>query len=439
MLYPGRAGSQGRRRATELTDTLLELACRSDAHRERQGEGWTYVMGEAQRLRARRDALQRSWSAFMSGEAVSSVRDEVVSSWRRTSRLLSPQIAAAPRARLELDQAPLRKATQLLASELAGTVVEADLVVALADARSQIVWTAGEPRLLKAAEQVNFAPGSLWDEPSIGMNAMSAALMFRRPSVVWSAEHWAPSLHYWFCCAAPIRHPQTGGQLGVLNFSTPWNKAHPLMLTTVTLLAERLGTEIAASSGDLADVGELALNVLGGHDVIVSGTPRRLTRRQTEIVLLLAMHPEGVSLEELHADLYGDCAVGIGTLKAEVCHLRRILDGRITYAPYRISGSVTVDALQILTDLKAGRTAQAVARFNGPPLPWSESPAIVRLSRTIEVALRDAVLAGGDHESAFILATHLADDVELAEHVLRILPPGDGRRHLVRGHLAGIA
>jgi len=80
------------------------------------------------------------------------------------------------------------------------------------------------------------------------------------------------------------------------------------------------------------------------------------------------------------------------------------------------------------------RIAEAVTRFTGPLLPWSESPRIVRLARTVEVALRDAVLASDDYESALALAAHMEEDTELADHILKILPPGDGRRHILRGH-----
>ena len=47
-----------------------------------------------------------------------------------------------------------------------------------------------------------------------------------------------------------------------------------------------------------------------------------LNRRQTEIVALLSLHPEGLSLERLHTLVYGDQAVTLSTLKAEVSHLR---------------------------------------------------------------------------------------------------------------------
>src|SRR5882757_183989 len=182
----------------------------------------------------------------------------------------------------------------------------------------------------------------------------------------------------------------------------------------------------------------LVLDVLGRQRATWDSHALNLTRRQTEILVLLALHPDGISLEELHAELYGDAAVGIGTLKAEVSHLRRLLDGRISRAPYRLECAFEVDALHVLADLRAGRLPDAVARFAGPFLTWSESPRLVRLSCTVEVALRDAVMAGTDHEVALALALKLEDDAELAEFALRVLPDGDARRHFMRAHLTGI-
>ena len=62
-----------------------------------------------------------------------------------------------------------------------------------------------------------------------------------------------------------------------------------------------------------------------------------LNRRQTEILALLAMNPDGVSLERLHALVYGDQGVTLSTLKAEVSHLRSALGGQLTSRPYRLT------------------------------------------------------------------------------------------------------
>lgn len=401
-------------------------------------------MSERQSLRARRGLVQRSWDAFVSGGSPghggTDVRAEVLDSWRRTRPMLSPHVAAAPLASPVVDPGPLLNSVHVLDQELRSSIQDSALVVALADARGRIVWTAGERRLLRLAEQANFAPGALWDEEHMGINAISLALTSDHPSTVWSAEHWSASLHCWACYSAPIRHPGNGRRLGVLNFSTAWDRAHPLAATAVIALARRLAVEIAADTtmGPPAAHERIVVQVLGGHRVWIGENHMILTRRQLEITLLLALHPAGITPGDLHADLYGDARVAVGTLKAEVSHLRRILGGRITRSPYRLEGDVTVDALDLLADLRAGRLREAAGRFAGPLLPWSESPRILRLARTVEASLRDAVLAGSDCEAAVTLATLLDEDMAVAEHALDLLAPTDARRHVLHGQLTGL-
>ena len=390
-------------------------------------------------FRARRNAMDRSWAKFMEGQQVIGVRDEVLSSWRRSRALLSPGVAAAPVGQTQLDHEALLTSARALDHTTRLALEDSNALVAVTDIRGQIVWTTGEPALSRLADEINHAPGGLWDEASMGVTAVSLALSCDRPAMVWSAEHWLPVLHDLACYAAPIQHPQTRRRLGVLNISTPWDKAHPALYMAVTALADRLGAEVAtnrAVGDDECDAVELS--VLGTHGLILGGRPVRLTRRQSEIVLLLALRRAGVGLAELHADLYGDEDVEMGTLKAEVSHLRRILGGRISRTPYRLLGNVRVDALELLEDLRSGRLADAVGRFHGLLLPWSESPRILRLARTVEVAIRDAVLDSNDYESGLALAGHMEDDAQLADHILQILPSGDGRRHILRGHLTSI-
>ena len=383
--------------------------------------------------------MHRSWAKFMEGQRVKGVRDEVLSSWRRSLALLPPDVAAAPDGQTQLDHEALLTSARALDHTTRLALEDSNAFVAVTDIRGQIVWTTGEPAMSSWADEINHAPGGLWDEASMGVTAMSLALSCDRPSMVWSTEHWLPVLHDLACYAAPIRHPQTRRRLGVLNISTPWDKAHQALYMAVTALADRFGGEVAMNRAVGDHEGDaVELSVLGAHGLILGGRPVRLTHRQTEIALILALRPAGVSLAELHADLYGDQDVEMGTLKAEVSHLRAILGGRVSRTPYRLLGSVRVDALELLEDLRTGRVAEAVARFTGPLLPWSESPRILRLARTVEVAIRDAVLDSSDYESALALAGHMEDDAQLADHILQILPSGDGSRHILRGHLDSI-
>ena len=51
------------------------------------------------------------------------------------------------------------------------------------------------------------------------------------------------------------------------------------------------------------------MTLLGTAEAWLDGQRLLLNRRQTEVLALLALHPEGLSLEQLHALVYGDQAV----------------------------------------------------------------------------------------------------------------------------------
>ena len=134
--------------------------------------------------------------------------------------------------------------------------------------------------------------------------------------MVFSAEHYASIVHNWVCWAAPVHDPVTGAQLGVIDLSTTWDRTHPIGLATARVMARLIETAMPRSAHQpSALVGRrrrepgLTMTLLGTAETWLDGQRLLLNRRQTEILALLAMHPEGLSLEHLHALVYGDQAV----------------------------------------------------------------------------------------------------------------------------------
>ena len=128
----------------------------------------------------------------------------------------------------------------------------------------------------------------------------------------------------------------------------------------------------------------LVMRLLGTAETWLDGQRLLLNRRQTEVLALLAMHPEGLSLEHLHALVYGDQAVTLSTLKAEVSHLRAALGGQLASRPYRLTMPISTDVELVLGLLRrAGspppstRTAATCCRAPTPrrsPSSPSTSP-----------------------------------------------------------------
>jgi transcriptional regulator of acetoin/glycerol metabolism len=393
-------------------------------------------MGVRGELRDRRLSAMRAWSTFVEhgDEAETLVRPEILTSWQRSESAVGLDVRAAPLAdedetRSFWQESPLQVAVQRVEAELRRTAEDGDLVLAVTDPETRILWTYGGRVMRRKAETVNFVPGGRWDDTSVGTNALDLAQRLAQPAMVFSAEHFAPMVHNWVCWAAPVHDPATGDQLGVIDLSTTWDRTHPIGLATARVLARLLETAMPARSSSpptaVDGVPGLVLRLLGGAEATLDGRRVLLNRRQTEILALLALHPDGMSLEHLHAALYGDQAVTLSTLKAEVSHLRRALDGQLSSRPYRLTMPVRTDVDEVLARVRQGRVAEAVAAYGGDLLPGTNSPALVELAEYVAVALREALLSRPEPDAVLrytALAPYDTDVVEVCLATLGATP-----------------
>ena len=436
-----------------------------------------------------RTAAERSWQRFTEGAVPDDVRPDVLRSWRRSGHV-PLSIDSAPVSTEAVDRwedSPAGRAYTAVADELRTVAQEGDFVAAATDAEGTIVWTAGGRTMRRRAESVAFVPGGRWGEDAVGTNALGLALREGRPSVVWSAEHYAPIVHDWVCYSAPFHDPVTGAVAGVIDLSTTWRRANPLALTTVTALARlydqalaatgvavrggrpgaangagclfgpgpagagagagpgsRPGGDRAGASGSgFAEVAGLAaalevplrLRLLGAAEVTLGHTPLLLPPRQVELLAVLALAPAGLTLDALHDRLHGDRPVRPSTTKAEVSHLRRVLGRRLASRPYRLVGPVLADHVEVLDAVGSERLDRALDLYGGPLLPASEAPALVEHRYLVDAAVRNAVLGGGTVAELARLADRMPDDAYLHELVVARLPRTDPRHALAQAHL----
>ena len=121
-------------------------------------------------------------------------------------------------------------------------------MLAVTDAETRILWTYGGRVMRRKAETVNFVPGGRWDEAERRHQRARPGQPDRRtPSMVFSAEHFAPIVHNWVCWAAPVHDPVTGEQLGVIDLSTTWDRTHPIGLATARVMARLIETAMPRS------------------------------------------------------------------------------------------------------------------------------------------------------------------------------------------------
>jgi len=399
-------------------------------------------------LQTRRLEAVRAWTSFVErGDGAGDlVRPEILTSWTRSEAAIRADVTEAPLAD-EAETAaywqgsPLQTAVERVEAELRRTAEDGDLVVAVTDAETRILWTYGGRVMRRKAETVNFVPGGRWDDESVGTNALDLANRTDRPEMVFSAEHYASIVHNWVCWAAPVHDPVTGAQLGVIDLSTTWDRSHPIGLATARVMARLIETAMPASHHPLTRLDEssepgLVMRLLGTAETWLDGQRLLLNRRQTEVLALLAMHPEGLSLEHLHALVYGDQAVTTSTLKAEVSHLRSSLGGQLASRPYRLTMPVSTDVDLVLSLLRRGRVNAAVDAYGGDLLPGTNSPALTELAELVAVAVREALLADPDPDAVLRYGELAPYDTEVVEVCLTRLPDGHPAVPLLKGRLA---
>ncbi|MEZ5536365.1 MAG: transcriptional regulator [Thiolinea sp.] len=348
----------------------------------------------------RRQSVSLQWQRFVSGHenmGNKRVGETILSSWRRCTPYLNVETSVVPVddeyvVSQRWRESPLRHAAHKERETLEQLAKEGSLVAAIADPQGNLLWTYASQHMRKRAESVNFVAGGKWGELTAGTNAVGLSLVTREPSTVFSSEHYLPFVHDWVCYASPIIHPQSGELLGVLDISTTWNNHTPLGQAAVCELAR----SIAKRLPDKQPQAELEIFALGRAKVVFRGKTQHVSQRQLEILCLLALNPQGLSLEMFHAALYGDANISPSTLKAELSHLRRMLDGQIGSRPYRLMVPVWGDFVQIWQALRSNNTETAISLYRGSFLPQSSSPELSEWHHCIEAVMGRLMGACGD-------------------------------------------
>ncbi|MEV0999628.1 GAF domain-containing protein [Nonomuraea sp. NPDC050202] len=181
----------------------------------------------------------------------------------------------------------------------------------------------------------------------------------------------------------------------------------------------------------------LTLSLLG------EGTPtasygdddRPLSLRHAELLALLALHPHGLTAEQLSFHLYGDDGNPV-TIRAEIHRLRGQLGEAIAAKPYRLVCPVEADFMKVRRLLSSDDPAALARAYPGPLLPRSESPEIRRERDELEAQVRAFLLrrGGPDELWAYAQTCNGRNDYEVLER-LAALPPTDLRSVAARSRL----
>ncbi|WP_369200343.1 GAF domain-containing protein [Streptomyces sp. PU-14G] len=385
----------------------------------------------------RAGALRRAHETFLTGGTVDTpVREVVADSWRRCA---GARLAPESMAGIEMDDAglALRRERHPLAGamplfrELLGTIADDGAhLLSVCDERGTMLWVEGHPQVLRRAERMNFVPGAQWAERASGTNAPGTALAVGHAVQIFAAEHYCRPVQAWTCAAAPVHDPRTGRVVGAVDLTGGDHLASPHSLALVQATARAAEARLAAlgpapAGGGAPPDGRL-LAVLGRDEARLhrpGAGSLRLGRRHSEILLLLAVHPDGLTGEALARELYGERDVNPVTLRAELSRLRHLLGPLLASRPYRLRQRPYTDYDTVGNALAAGDPAAALDAYAGPLLPASEAPGVVRLRRLLENRLRRHLLSGADPGllERWLCTAGAEDDLEVWEalHGLR--------------------
>ncbi|MGI5350821.1 GAF domain-containing protein [Streptomyces sp. CA-250714] len=405
--------------------------------------------------------LRRAHERFLTGGAIAApVRDVVADSWRRCAGArLGPESMAG----VEMDDAglALRRETHPLARamplfrELLGTIADDGAhLLSVCDERGTMLWVEGHPQVLRRAERMNFVPGAQWAERASGTNAPGTALAVDHAVQIFAAEHYCRPVQSWTCAAAPVHDPHTGRVIGAVDLTGGDHLASPHSLALVQATARAAEARLAAlepaptASGTPLPPDSCTLAVLGRDEALLhtprtraAGTPLRLGRRHSEILLLLAAHPDGLTGEQLARELYGERDVHPVTLRAELSRLRQLLGPLLDSRPYRLRDRPHTDYDTVTDALAADEPAAALDAYSGPLLPGSQAPGVVRLRRLLEQRLRRRLLARPEARllESWLCTAAGEEDLEVWEalHAVRPTPDAAARVRELR-HVYGL-
>jgi len=174
------------------------------------------------------------------------LRQDILSSWKRSLLAgLKPERFKVPMVTDVDEDGPLAWTAAPVMARLAEELEGTGIGIVLADSRGHIISRrSGEHHVLRLLDNIELAPGSLYDEGHIGTNAIGTAVFHGRPSVVAGPEHFADALGKMACAASPVTDAD-GQVIGVLDLTCRARDFNPLMLPLVKHAAAEMTAEMA--------------------------------------------------------------------------------------------------------------------------------------------------------------------------------------------------
>lgn len=269
--------------------------------------------------------------------------------------------------------------------ELASTLTGTGFVVILADARARMVdLRFGERALRDRLERLGVMEGRLFEEETIGTNAIGTVLEIGRGVAVAGDEHFAESLKRFSCYGHPITHPITRKLAGVLDISCLAADASPLLAPFIVRATKQIEERLLTAAGtrqqavfrafQLATAGGRSEPIVAlGDDVYLANSAALdllNAADQATLQTMVGEQPQGqsVSALQLSSGRRLDAAVN-RFAEGAVFTLHTPADARPT--PTRTPPQLR--SLLISGEPGTGRTTAVRSRLGAQPARWHDA------------------------------------------------------------------
>lgn len=376
---------------------------------------------------ASRLIIERAHEELLAGNLddrrLAQVRPLVRESWERSwRRRVGPE--TAPTLEIASDEIEAYRLAHPLASAmdmirallLPGRAEDAGVIIAVGDQAGRLLWIEGDRQVQSITDDMGFVVGANWAEDAVGTTAPGTALALEQSVQIRGAEHYNRLVHPWSCSAAPVRDPETKRVLGVIDVTGGPEVVSPQARLLVDATARAVESELMVArlrsrsapparshtpTARTRTTARATLHVLGRDRArLETESPHEesmieLSARHAAILLMLAVHRQGLSAERLCELVYGP-DVSPDTLRPEMVRLRKVLERSAPELvpesrPYRLPMVLETDAHDVLSLLDRGAHRVALTAYRGPVLPESTSPGVQEFRESVRGALREAM------------------------------------------------
>lgn len=170
--------------------------------------------------------LRKKWQSYVEeGVVLENIKTDILESWQRCEKLGVDYKSGKG---TKVDDGVLEKSiynkremirlTRPIMENVYEMVKATSYSVVLTDEKGIIIDLIINSDIKDIHDTINFVKGSLWDEKSVGTNAIGTCLAADKPIQVLGPEHYCEYHHQWTCSAAPI-HNSKGEVIGCFDIS----------------------------------------------------------------------------------------------------------------------------------------------------------------------------------------------------------------------------